>query len=208
MSKIFWLSRISTTLQSAIRSIWLFGCIIWQMHLDYVRLYNLPVCVREYFTTWRLIHWPEEWELANGDIAHRRTVAIWAIRGTCLAAMTRNVQVAISMIPALPLHWRILLWDQMHFLDASPEFNLIYVFITPFCVSYYYRFYFYSPKKRATQLESIRLAYMMLYEAGDPRYRDQRSLMYVDAAKIRSVTKKNLTWMQYYNLYMGTSFRL
>ena len=172
------------------------------MHIHYVRLYNLRILIKRYFEAWRLIHYPEIYEHANESLATHRTVTIGAIYGICLAGSIRTAEMAISMISHLNPHWRILLWDQMYFQNAIPELNLIYVIITPFCVYFYHRMYFYRNKKNK-QIETIWLAYLVLHENGDPRYRDQRSEMYIDCELMRRLTKKNVSWLQYYNLYMG-----
>lgn len=34
--------------------------IIWEIHVQYFRLYNTPVLISKYFDAWKLIHYPEK----------------------------------------------------------------------------------------------------------------------------------------------------
>lgn len=55
---------------------WLFFQIIFEMNVHYLRLYQIPILVDKYFEAWRLLHFPEKWELANRDIMRFRTITI------------------------------------------------------------------------------------------------------------------------------------
>src|SRR5699024_3706532 len=83
-----------------------------------------------------------------------------------------------------------------------PQLNLIYVIITPFCIYYYHRMYFYRGGKMG-QLETISLVGRVLRGDGDPRYPQTGSVMYVDCAPVQKATKRNIYLLQYWNLYMG-----
>ena len=120
-----------------------------------------------------------------------------------MAATIRTIQMAISMTVKMSTHWRILYWDQMLFQNAIPQLNLIYVIITPFCIYYYHRMYFYKGEKMG-QIETIRLAGLVLKGKGDPRYtQNKRDIMFIDCEKIQKVAKTNMYVLQYWNLYMG-----
>lgn len=180
--------------------------ILWEMYLHYFRLYNLPLLLKRYFEAWRLIHFPEPWELVNSQIRHYRQVTIWTVHGICLLTLIRTVQMAISMLIPMSTHWRMIYWDQMLFQNAIPQLNFIYVTITPFCVFYYYRMYFYRSKKHG-QMETIWLAKLVLDESGDPRYSHKSSLdddvMRIDWGKMKRAVRKHSMFLQYYNLYFG-----
>lgn len=205
---------------------WLFFQIYWEMHVHYLRLYRIQVLVDKYFEAWRLLHFPEKWETAS-DVMRFRTITIGkqyfiiylyilknllfitkmlqipgTVYGVCLAATVRTLQMTISMTVKMSTHWRVLFWDQMLFQNAIPQLNLIYVIITPFCIFYYYRMYFYRGGKMG-QIETIWLASLVFTGKGDPRYRGNKSVMYIDCSKVQKAAKTNIYFLQYWNLYMG-----
>ena len=179
--------------------------IIWEMHVHYFRLYNVKILLKRYFEAWILIHFPQLAENTNRQAKEYRVITIGAIYGICLVTTIRTIQMALSMTIPMSTHWRIIYWDQMLFQNAIPQLNLIYVIITPFCVYFYHRMYFYRTHKH-NQMETIWLACLVLNEDGDPRYREDKSAMYIDCDMIRRATRKNVSWLQYYNLYFGMSF--
>lgn len=208
---------------------WLFFQIYWEMHVHYLRLYRIRVLVDKYFEAWRLLHFPEKWELANRDVMRFRTITIGkrfllllvfifllitktskllgVVYGVCLATTIRTLQMTLSMTVKMTTHWRILFWDQMLFQNAIPQLNLIYVIITPFCIFYYHRMYFYRGGKMG-RIETIWLSGLVINGKGDPRYRNNKSVMYVDCSKVQKAAKTNIYFLQYWNLYMGEKFSL
>lgn len=63
--------------------------------------------------------------------------------------------------------------------------------------------YFYSGGKLG-QIETIRLAGLVLKGEGDPRYpQNKNDIMYVDCEKVKKVAKANMVILQNWNLYMG-----
>ena len=98
--------------------------------------------------------------------------------------------------------WRLLYWDQMWFQGATPKLNLIYVSITPACIAFYYRMYFYRSPRVAQGMETIPLVKMVLEKGQDPRFLKD-AMMHVNVEKMKLLVEKYLCLLQYLNLFIG-----
>lgn len=68
--------KILRWINNSLDQIWLIIQIIWQMHVHYLRLFNIKILVDKYFETWKLIHFPKNEKNENKDEMRFRTITL------------------------------------------------------------------------------------------------------------------------------------
>src|SRR5699024_7442920 len=100
-------------------------------------------------------------------------------------------QMGLLILGNVSFYWRMVLWDQMLFLDAPPEFNLIFFGIASLCILFYYRMYFYRSSQREHGMETIMLVKVLFETGKDPRFGKGDLVMQVDGGAVRKITRKH-----------------